>query len=56
MTLGTLSIQTIKLADMKPSPELLSHDNHALVLFDFEDQMAFVTKCAPYPEPLIHLS
>lgn len=27
----------------KPSPELLSPDNHALVLIDFEGQMAFAT-------------
>lgn len=29
---------------MKPSPDLLSPDNHALVLIDFEGQMAFATK------------
>lgn len=29
---------------MKPSPKLLSPDNHALVLIDFEGQMAFATK------------
>lgn len=29
---------------MKPSPNLLSPDNHALVLIDFEGQMAFATK------------
>jgi nicotinamidase-related amidase len=29
---------------MKPSPELLSPGNHALVLIDFEGQMAFATK------------
>ena len=28
----------------KPSPELLSPDNHSLVLIDFEGQMAFATK------------
>ena len=28
---------------MKPSPNLLSPDNHALVLIDFEGQMAFAT-------------
>lgn len=28
---------------MKPSPHLLSPDNHALVLIDFEGQMAFAT-------------
>src|SRR6187551_3762912 len=27
----------------KPSPELISPDNHALVLIDFEGQMAFAT-------------
>jgi len=29
---------------MKPSPNLLSPQNHALVLIDFEGQMAFATK------------
>ena len=29
---------------MKPSPDLLTPDNHALVLIDFEGQMAFATK------------
>jgi nicotinamidase-related amidase len=29
---------------MKPSPELLSPENHTLVLIDFEGQMAFATK------------
>lgn len=29
---------------MKPSPDLLSPENHALVLIDFEGQMAFATK------------
>jgi len=29
---------------MKPSPNLLSPDNHALILIDFEGQMAFATK------------
>ncbi|WP_116788243.1 hydrolase [Flavobacterium psychrotrophum] len=29
---------------MKPSPNLLAPDNHALVLIDFEGQMAFATK------------
>jgi len=29
---------------MKPSPDLLSPQNHALVLIDFEGQMAFATK------------
>lgn len=29
---------------MKPSPNLLSPENHALVLIDFEGQMAFATK------------
>ncbi|KOS05563.1 chloroperoxidase [Flavobacterium akiainvivens] len=29
---------------MKPSPNLLSPDNHTLVLIDFEGQMAFATK------------
>ena len=29
---------------MKPSPQLLSPSNHALVLIDFEGQMAFATK------------
>ena len=28
---------------MKPSAHLLSPDNHALVLIDFEGQMAFAT-------------
>jgi len=29
---------------MKPSPDLLSPDNHTLVLIDFEGQMGFATK------------
>jgi len=29
---------------MKPSPELLTPGNHALILIDFEGQMAFATK------------
>jgi len=29
---------------MKPSPDLLSPENHTLVLIDFEGQMAFATK------------
>jgi len=29
---------------MKPSPQLLTPNNHALVLIDFEGQMAFATK------------
>lgn len=29
---------------MRPSPNLLAPDNHALVLIDFEGQMAFATK------------
>src|SRR5882757_4605637 len=29
---------------MKPSPDLLTPDNHVLVLIDFEGQMAFATK------------
>ncbi|WP_316847149.1 hydrolase [Pedobacter psychrodurus] len=29
---------------MKPSPDLLSPENHALVLIDYEGQMAFATK------------
>ncbi|MCJ8208368.1 hydrolase [Mucilaginibacter sp. RS28] len=29
---------------MKPSPDLLTPENHALVLIDFEGQMAFATK------------
>lgn len=29
---------------MKPSPNLLSPENHALILIDFEGQMAFATK------------
>ena len=29
---------------MKPSPDLLSPENHVLVLIDFEGQMAFATK------------
>lgn len=32
---------------MKPSQNLLSPDNHALVLIDFEGQMAFATKSIP---------
>ncbi|WP_311948345.1 hypothetical protein [Mucilaginibacter terrae] len=29
---------------MKPSPDLLTPDNHTLVLIDFEGQMSFATK------------
>jgi nicotinamidase-related amidase len=36
-----ISVGTTKA--QKPSPELLSPDNHALVLIDFEGQMAFAT-------------
>lgn len=35
---------------MKPSPNLLSPDNHTLVLIDFEGQMAFATKSIPTTE------
>lgn len=35
---------------MKPSPNLLSPDNHALVLIDFEGQMAFATHSIPLSE------
>jgi len=35
---------------MKPSPNLLSPDNHALVLIDFEGQMAFATKSTSITE------
>jgi nicotinamidase-related amidase len=35
---------------MKPSQNLLSPDNHALVLIDFEGQMAFATKSIPTNE------
>jgi hypothetical protein len=35
---------TIKQIFMKPSSELLTPSNHALVLIDFEGQMAFATK------------
>jgi hypothetical protein len=35
---------------MKPSPNLLSPDNHALVLIDFEGQMGFATKSIPLSE------
>lgn len=35
---------------MKPSPNLLSPDNHTLVLIDFEGQMAFATKSIPTAE------
>lgn len=35
---------------MKPSKNLLSPDNHALVLIDFEGQMAFATKSISIPE------
>jgi nicotinamidase-related amidase len=34
----------LKFTIMKPSPELLTPVNHALVLIDFEGQMAFATK------------
>jgi nicotinamidase-related amidase len=33
-----------KIYNMKPSPDLLTPDNHVLVLIDFEGQMAFATK------------
>jgi len=35
---------------MKPSTNLLSPDNHALVLIDFEGQMAFATTSIPLSE------
>jgi nicotinamidase-related amidase len=35
---------------MKPSKNLLSPDNHALVLIDFEGQMAFATTSIPLSE------
>jgi nicotinamidase-related amidase len=35
---------------MKPSPNLLTPDNHVLVLIDFEGQMAFATKSIPLSE------
>lgn len=35
---------------MKPSPDLLTPDNHVLVLIDFEGQMAFATKNIPMNE------
>lgn len=35
---------------MKPSPDLLTPDNHVLVLIDFEGQMAFATKSIPMNE------
>ena len=35
---------------MKPSVNLLSPDNHALVLIDFEGQMAFATNNIPLSE------
>jgi nicotinamidase-related amidase len=39
-----VKIEQQKFNCMKPSPELLSPGNHALVLIDFEGQMAFATK------------
>lgn len=35
---------TLNIQAQKPSPELLNPTNHALVLIDFESQMAFATK------------
>ena len=35
---------------MKPSPNLLSPDNHTLVMIDFEGQMGFATKNIPLSE------
>jgi len=35
---------------MKPSPDLLTPDNHTLVLIDFEGQMGFATKNIPIAE------
>src|SRR4051812_35486462 len=35
---------------MKPSPDLLTPENHVLVLIDFEGQMGFATKNIPLSE------
>lgn len=41
---------------MKPSINLLSPDNHALVLIDFEGQMAFATTSIPLSELRINVA
>ena len=41
---------------MKPSPDLLSPENHALVLIDFEGQMAFATKSISINELRTHVA
>jgi nicotinamidase-related amidase len=37
-------LKGLKIYIMKPSPDLLTPENHALVLIDFEGQMSFATK------------
>ena len=44
LTLLVLSLFISPAKAQKPSPNLLSPDNHALVLIDFQGQMAFATK------------
>ena len=41
---------------MKPSPNLLSPQNHALILIDFEGQMAFATKSISITELRINVA
>src|SRR5688500_18935636 len=42
--LFTVIFFTVTVSAQKPSPELLNPTNHAVVLIDFESQMAFATK------------
>lgn len=42
-TLFALLLSSVCISAQKPSPELLTPSNHALVLVDFEGQMAFAT-------------
>jgi nicotinamidase-related amidase len=44
LSLLFLTLLSVPGKAQKPSPELLSPDNHSLMLIDFEGQMAFATK------------
>ncbi len=43
ITMFIILLSSFSVKAQKPSPELLTLDNHALVLIDFEGQMAFAT-------------
>lgn len=44
LTLLVITLAALSVNAQKPSPNLLSPDNHALVLIDIQGQMAFATK------------